>query len=300
MKVSRRSFVAAAVCAGTACAVAASGCAQSPVGKTGVPPDTQPMWLVRKGASKVYIYGDFGSLTPKWSAPRVEAAFAEAKVFWKETGDLKPGDEQMFIAAGRGGDRPLSTWLTPDQKMKVAAAAVDAGTTYAALEPLKPWLAAISINRSFNSRSTQKPVDDPIPILTARAVARGIPIRAEIPDADGQLELVRSMSDVTQVEYLLYTIENNQLPQDVIDARRRAWAAGDLHLEVRQVLHFKADFPNLYVPFEMQRNRAWPARIRQMLDEGGTAFVLVGADHLVGPDSLPMQLDRAGLAAKRV
>jgi uncharacterized protein YbaP (TraB family) len=258
------------------------------------------MWLVRKGAAKVYIYGDFGSLTPKWSAPRVEAVFAEARVFWKETGDLKPGDEKKFIAPGLGGDRPLSTWLTPEQKAKVAAAAVEAGTTYAALEPLKPWLAAISINRSFNSRSSQKPVENPIPILTARAVTKGIPVRSEFPDAESQLELVATMSAATQVEYLLYTIENNQLPQDVVDRRRRAWASGDLRLEVKQVMHFKKDFPNLYEPFEVKRNRAWPARVRQMLEEGGTAFVLVGADHLVGPDSLLVQLASAGLPAERV
>jgi uncharacterized protein YbaP (TraB family) len=294
MTVSRRDFIAAAA------AATAAGCAPPPHIVGAAAGDTQPMWLVSKGAAKVYIYGDFGSITPKWSAPRVEAAFAQARIFWKETGDLAPGDEQKFIAAGRGGDRPLSTWLAPDQKAKVAAAAVAAGTTYEALEPLKPWLAAISLNRAFNSRPTQAPVDDPIPILTARAVAKGIPVHAEFPDADSQLALVNTMSDATQVEYLLYTIENNQLPQDAIDRRRRAWAAGDLRLEERQVMHFKTDFPDLYEPFELKRNRAWPARIRRMLDEGGTAFVLVGADHLVGPDSLLAQLAAAGLPAKRV
>ena len=41
-------------------------------------------------------------------------------------------------------------------------------------------------------------------------------------------------------------------------------------------------------------------RIRAMLAGGGTTFVLVGDDHLVGPDSLQSQLARVGLAAKRI
>ncbi|HEY2706870.1 MAG TPA: TraB/GumN family protein [Caulobacteraceae bacterium] len=37
-----------------------------------------------------------------------------------------------------------------------------------------------------------------------------------------------------------------------------------------------------------------------MLDGGGTSFVLVGADHLVGPQSLLAHLAEAGLRAARV
>lgn len=264
------------------------------------PADTQPLWLVRKGASKVYIYGAFGSTTPKWSAPHVEAAFAEAQVFWKETADLLPGDEKKFIAPGLAGNRPLSTWLTREQKEVVAAAAIETGTTYEALDRLKPWLAGISLNRAYGARQLNGQIDDPIPILTARAREQGKIIRSEFPDADSQLALVNNMSDATQVEYLFYTIENNRLPREAVDRRRRAWAAGDFRLEEQQVEHFRTAFPNLYETFERARNRAWPARIRKMLDEGGTTFLLVGADHLVGPDSLLVQLRLAGLNPRRV
>ena len=37
-----------------------------------------------------------------------------------------------------------------------------------------------------------------------------------------------------------------------------------------------------------------------MLDGGGTTFVLVGGDHLVGPDSVLSQLATVGLHARRV
>jgi len=37
-----------------------------------------------------------------------------------------------------------------------------------------------------------------------------------------------------------------------------------------------------------------------MLDGGGTTFVLVGGDHLVGPDSVQNQLAAAGMRVRRV
>lgn len=297
MKVSRRRFVTETV---FGAAFVASGCTQLMRVEADATSDTQPFWLVRRGASKVYIFVDFGSVTPKWSAPRVEAAFSEAQVFWKETADLAADTRDKFIAAGRAGDRPLSTWLTAEQKEDVAAAAVEAGTTYAALEPLKPWLAAISLNAAYNQSRKHVPVDEALPILNARALAQGKTIRAEFPDAESQLELTNSLSPAAQVEYLFFTIENNRTSPDAVDRRRRVWIAGDLSLETRQVEHFKANFPNLYEPFEVRRNLAWPARIRQMLDEGQTSFVMVGAWHMVGPDSVPVQLSRGGLTAERI
>src|SRR5690349_14686717 len=128
MDFSRRRILAAAVASGLAPAVANAAAA---------PADTQPLWLIQKGGAKVYLYGNGGSVTPKWSAPRVEAAFAESTVFWKETPEQAPADRPLFAQAGVDLRRPLSTWLTPEEKAHVAAAAERAGTTYAAIEPLK-------------------------------------------------------------------------------------------------------------------------------------------------------------------
>lgn len=48
------------------------------------------------------------------------------------------------------------------------------------------------------------------------------------------------------------------------------------------------------------RNRRWPPCIRLMLKEGGSAFVLVGADHLFGPEGLLALLAAGGLPARRI
>lgn len=266
--------------------------------------DTQPLWLVRKGRARVYIYGNAGSPTPHWSAPRVEAAFAESAVFWKETPDQRPEDRNKFLRPGVDPAKPLTAWLTPAQRQTVEQACQEAGVTFASIAPVKPWLAAFSLTEAFGRRRAATtpgaPAEDPLPILTARAKGAAKPIRTEFPDIESQIAMLTTMSSEAQVEFLLYTIENSRLTQPAIDARRKAWAAGDLSLEEKQVAHLKRDYPNLYEPLEARRNAGWPARVQSMLDEGGTAFVLVGADHLVGPDSMLAYLARAGLKARRI
>jgi uncharacterized protein YbaP (TraB family) len=137
-------------------------------------------------------------------------------------------------------------------------------------------------------------------VLTARAKAAGKPIRTEFPDPDSLIDWPNAMSAAAQVEYLLYTIENNALPPERMAHRKREWAAGEMGPETREVARLKQAYPNLYPPLVAGRNRAWPARLRKMLDNGGTTFVLVGCDHLLGPDSVLVHLSAAGLPARRI
>jgi hypothetical protein len=260
--------------------------------------DSYPLWEVRGGDAKVFLFGDGGSVSDPWQSARIEAALNQSAVLWKETPDPAPGDMAKYIAKGLDRAHPLSTWLTPEQRVRAAAAAVSAGTTYAFLEPLQPWLAVGALMSAHAQR--QKPLPDPLPVLNAAAKSAGKPIRTEYPDIDSLIAWASGMSHPAQVQYLMYTIEANEAGPAMLERRFAAWAAGDFRLEAEQVAHLKAAYPDLYEPLEADRNRRWPARFRAMLDGGGTTFVLVGADHLVGPDSLPVQLEAAGMRARRL
>jgi uncharacterized protein YbaP (TraB family) len=269
--------------------------------------DAYPFWEVRKGGARVYLFGDGGSSADPWTSARVEAAFDRSAVFWKETPDPRPGDGSKFAAAGVDRVRPLSTWLTPPQKDRVAAAAISAGTAYAGLEPFKPWLAAIVLSNAYERRRAARPRapgeapgSDPLAVLTARAKAREMPIRTEFPDTGSVIAWMSGMSPAAQVEYLLFKIDDNEADPSLAAERTRAWATGDMGPETREVLRLTRAYPVLSGPLLAERNRAWAPRIRGMLDGGGTSFVLVGGDHLLGPDSVLNQLAAAGLQTKRV
>ncbi len=137
-------------------------------------------------------------------------------------------------------------------------------------------------------------------ILEAKAVAEGKPVRTEFADAQATLDWVDSMSREAVCEYLIYTIDQQSISSAIWDRRKAAWARGDLSLMKSMVRQMKVDYPSLYPHMETNRNAKWPARFRTMLASDEATFVLVGAGHMAGPDSIPVQLAAAGMPAQRI
>ena len=99
---------------------------------------------------------------------------------------------------------------------------------------------------------------------------------------------------------LLRAVDDVEAGPDAAQRDAEAWAVGDRQLEVQEVRKISRAYPDYYQAILVARNRRWAPRFRAMLDGGGTTFVLVGGDHLVGPDSVLAQLEAAGMRARRV
>jgi uncharacterized protein YbaP (TraB family) len=267
--------------------------------QAGAEADHQPLWLIRKGEAKVYLTGDGGSVTNPWRSARIEAAFDESAAFWKETPDPTPADRAKYVAKGVDRTRPLSSWLTPPEQARIAAAAQTAGISFAAIEPLLPWLAAIVLSSAYAQRE-KAAASDPLAVLSARAKAANKPTRSEFSDADELIAWAAGMPAAAQVQYVSLIIDGHDAPPADLARRQAAWAAGDLRPETAEVLRMRRTYPELYAALVIDRNRRWPERIRKMLADGGTTFVLVGSDHLLGPDSTLVQLRSAGMPARRI
>jgi uncharacterized protein len=60
------------------------------------------------------------------------------------------------------------------------------------------------------------------------------------------------------------------------------------------------EYPDLYRPLTVDRNRKWIAQIEQLLDGRDDYLVVVGALHLVGTDSVIDLLSRKGYKIKQL
>ena len=262
--------------------------------------DEEALWVVRQGDAKVFLYGE--GLPPRppasWSSPRIEAAFDQSAVFWKETADAGP--ESAVYAAQRGVDpaRPLSSWLTPKQRQRLAAAAGAVGVAPAALEAFRPWWVAQALMGNLMRRTGYASAIGAAHRLTAMAKAAGKPIHSEFPDPVAFVDHLAGLSVDAEVQCLLRSVDWIEDGVEMWERRGLALAAGDFRLETRIVRRVARAQPEIYRE-DVARNRGWTARFRAMLDRGGTTFVLVGADHLVGPDSLQTQLRAAGMRPRR-
>ncbi|HTX48215.1 MAG TPA: TraB/GumN family protein [Caulobacteraceae bacterium] len=260
--------------------------------------DRYPLWRLSSGRASIFLFGDCGSAANPWRSARVLRAFNAAAVFWKETPQIGAADAQLFLARGVDPGRPLSSWLTTDQRQRVAAAMALVGGAYADIEHYEPWLAAADLGRRDAAR--QPATSDPLAVLSSAAEAAHKPTRLEFPSAEALADYFASFSDRAQIEYLLNAVDIAEAGPAAWALRQAAWGRGDLSLETRQVLREKATYPEGYEAGTAARNRRWPGRFRTMLDAGGDAFVLVGADHLVGPEGVLAASEEAGIEVRRI
>jgi uncharacterized protein YbaP (TraB family) len=66
----------------------------------------------------------------------------------------------------------------------------------------------------------------------------------------------------------------------------RAWRAGDTATLEELLLEGFADTPELYERLLVERNRDWVGPVEECVARDQRCFVVVGAAHLVGPNSL--------------
>jgi len=262
--------------------------------------DLERLWVVRDGGAKVFLYGEGPPVPTPWRSARIEAALNESAVFWKETPDAGPDVTALSIARGIDPAAPLSTWLTPKDRQRVEAAGATVGMSYAFMQHFRPWLAGQALNSALVRRFGDKPAIGAAADLTLIAKAAGKPIRTEFLDTAAVIGLFSGFSRAAEIQYLQMAVDWIDEGPDMWRRRARAWAAGDLSQETREVRHMTRAYPELHQEYVVVRNRRWPGRIRTMLDGGGTTFVLVGGDHLVGPDGVLNLLPAAGMRPRRV
>jgi uncharacterized protein YbaP (TraB family) len=263
-------------------------------------PSGPALWEVRNRGAAVFLFGDNPNQRAPWRSDRIEAALDESAVLWKETPDAGGNASQLFFAKGVDTARPLSTWLTSKDRARVTAAAAAVNLGDAALERFRPWLAGIFLEDGFNAHMGFKPEYGPERDLVQIAKSAGKPIRSEFPDEATIVDEFASFSPAAEVGALMRAVDDIEAGPAAADREAAAWAAGDQRLDLAAVLRWRAAYPDYYQRILVERNRRWPARIGAMLDGGGASFVLVGGDHLIGPDSIQHQLAAIGLAARRV
>jgi len=263
-------------------------------------PAEAAMWEVRDGRAKVFLFGDNPSLLAPWRSARFDAALNESAVFWKETPDAGGGGDSLMLAKGIDPARPLASWLTPKDLARVGAAAVSVGLAPVLLARLHPWLAGVFLDSSFRSHSGFKPEYGPESQLIAAAKAAGKPVHSEFPDEASVVDYFATFSPAAERGELLRAVDDIEAGPDAAQRDAEAWAIGDQRPDLQRVLQIRSTYPEYYQAILVARNRRWAPRVRAMLDGGGTSFVLVGGDHLVGPDSVLAQLKATGMTARRV
>ena len=263
------------------------------------------LWSVSDRDSTIYLFGTAHAARPgaQWKTPKIAAAMRAATDLWLEIGEDLGGDPSAMAAIVRryGIDpaRPLSKTLTPAQQARLAAVVQPYGMTMAQLEPMRPWLAAVTLGTLPFVKAGLDPAAGADRTLRAVAVAEKDAIHGfETPEQ--QIRFLADFSEAEQIAFLDSAMKDAAEGPAELMALSDAWEKGDVARLSRLVIdEMRTGEPLLYRRLIVERNVAWAKAIREMLAGKGVAFVAVGVGHLVGPDSVQAQLAKAGVKARR-
>lgn len=266
--------------------------------------DGPALWVVKDADSTLYLFGTVHVLRPTigWASDRVNAAFDSADEIWFEISD--PDNQAAIMPLvqqyGLSPDKPLSSLLTAEEVAELDAAARTVGMTAAQLDPMRPWLAGLTLSVAPLVKAGYDPQSGVELALKARAEAAGKPIKA-FETIDKQVRILATMEEPIQLEFIRQTLEDFDDAVKMLDDMVDAWSRGDVaELDRVVVEDMQQEAPGVYKAILVDRNADWANQIETLLEGSGTAFIAVGAAHLAGDDSVQAMLTQRGVHVERL
>ncbi len=273
-----------------------------------------PMWVIHDDDSTIYITGTIHILKDgtNWRSDRLDAAFASASELWLEVAEI--GDPDGIQAAvlpivekyAQWDGTKLSSLLTTDEGEKLAEAFRIAGTPpdiIAKTEELQPWFTNYALSRTPFTSGPFDPANGIDNALGRMAFALGHEVKG-LEEVDDQIRLMLGHAVEAQLaslrELIMTPITMNAGKERISELTFSSWARGETNMvEAMMAFALMSSDRSFTDTIFKKRNQNWAARIEKILEGSGVAFIAVGAGHLIGPDSLQVQLKKRGIETER-
>jgi uncharacterized protein YbaP (TraB family) len=167
------------------------------------------------------------------------------------------------------------------------------------LERFEPWFLAVTLldqgMRQFGFQA-ERGIEQYV-LDQARRSGKEI---VGLESLEFQIGIFDSLPPPQQQAMLEQTLAELDEAEAALDAMVDAWRDGELESLSAELLEDFDDFPGLYDTLVTKRNQSWVPALERMLADGQRHLVVVGALHLVGPDSVIELLRAGGHAAERM
>ncbi len=264
-----------------------------------------PLWELANTGNHIKVLGSIHFLraTDYPLDPAITAALHDADIVLMELDmdDLDPEASARTIAtlARDTAGRNLSQLLGPEAWRRASAGARELGLDLGPLMPYEPWYAAVVLTQM---RLAQLGIDASLGVeatLVTEAKRDHKEIRG-LETLAGQLSALDQLSPGAQREFLQGTIDEAAAVQDMADRMIAAWKAGDVNALDADLLEGIRRQPEAYQALIVRRNEHFARRIRQLSGDSRDYLIVVGALHLVGPDSVLNLLAKDGITARQL
>ncbi|MDX1709016.1 MAG: TraB/GumN family protein, partial [Desulfobacterales bacterium] len=162
-----------------------------------------------------------------------------------------------------------------------------------AFSRFKPWFVALSLTTSELMQMGYNPQHGVDFYFFGKAQGKGKEIGyLEAPEY--QINLLGKMAEKDQNDFLRQTLKDLEMVNELAGDLVKNWKTGNAE-KLHELLHASfEDYPGLNDRLLIQRNLKWMDKIEAAIGESQNVLFVVGAGHLVGPESVVDLLRKAG------
>lgn len=268
-------------------------------------PPTPLLWKATSGEGTVYLLGSFHLLKAEDYplAESVEAAYDDASRVIFEIAPEDMASPDLARQFGEVGMLPSGQKLSERVQPETRALLVSFLGSEAALpavDPYKPWFFGLSVAMTA-MQAAGFDVSLGLDQHFMGRVAEDGKDTGGLETIEDQLQALDGAPWEEQEISLRESLKPMAELRADIDRLHTAWRTGDadtldslLFDEMAQMTPVTARMVNL------DRNQRWVPQVREMLEQGDTTLVVVGALHLVGEDGVPALLAAEGVEVERI
>jgi len=132
------------------------------------------------------------------------------------------------------------------------------------------------------------------PQVAKWATAQGKAVRS-LESNEAQFRIFAELTPTQEAEFLAVTLRQIREAPRMLKEMLAAYRRGDTAGIERTLNAGLDDFPGLRARLLKDRHDKWLPQIEKMIAQGGNHVIVVGAGHLVGPDSVVAMLRARGI-----
>ena len=252
------------------------------------------LWQVRSATATVYLLGSVhvGSADAYPLDPRIEQAFAQADTLVLEVpldaGAVAKAAAMMQKAGLYAPPDSLDKHLDAATLAKLKTAIATTGMPAPVFMQMRPWFAGMTLALLRLQTAGYEPQHG-IDVHFFNAI--GTKRFQALETIEEQAGMLSGMPPAMQIDNLRQTLDELDQISGIMDQAFAAWRRGDASaIDELMLAPFRKRYPALYKRLFLERNRRMASEIERLLAGKGTAFVVIGAGHLVGKDSVLQRL----------
>jgi hypothetical protein len=262
------------------------------------------LWTVDTQSNKIYLLGSLHFLKQDAYplAAAIKRAYADSQILVFETDidamqDPAVLSKMMELGMYSEGQNLLQN-IDGSTRQLLEKKLVEFGLPIEAFSRFKPWFVAIQIETVQLLQMGFSPQYGIDIYFFNKAKTAGKEVRF-LESTEFQINLLGKMVEQDQNAFLKQTLKELEFADELAGGLVKFWKAGasdQLHDLLSK--SFK-DYPDLYDRLLIQRNKNWVKEIEGAMRKNKNVLFVVGAGHLVGPESVVDLLKKKGYQVKQ-